>query len=217
MRFHKEGIPTLLLTFGLLVVLYIISFFVQSTILSWLLFIAGLFLLIVVLQFFRSPNRQIPLIDAKKIYSPADGKVVVIEKTEESEFMNNECWQVSIFMSPINVHSNRNPVSGTISYLKYHPGKYLAAWNPKASTDNERFTTAYRTEGDVIVMRQIAGALAKRIVNYLKVDDEVVQGDEMGFIKFGSRVDLFFPLTYTPNVELGQKVKSPIDVIAVKS
>jgi phosphatidylserine decarboxylase len=148
------------------------------------------------------------------VYTPADGKVVVIEKTFEPEYIKAECYQVSIFMSPLNVHKNRNPISGKVEYLKYHPGKYLVAWHPKSSTENERFTTVYDTKNGQILIRQIAGALARRIVNYLKTGDQVQQSQEMGFIKFGSRVDVFLPLSAKIEVELNQMVKSPIDVIA---
>jgi len=214
MKFHKEGYPTLLLT---LVVSAILLFVGRSYAPQWLfiiLILLCLFLLIVVLQFFRDPNRKISKDDSHVVYTPADGKVVVIEKTFEPEYIKAECYQVSIFMSPLNVHKNRNPISGKVEYLKYHPGKYLVAWHPKSSTENERFTTVYNTENGQILIRQIAGALARRIVNYLKTGDQVKQSQEMGFIKFGSRVDVFLPLSAKIEVELNQMVKSPIDVIA---
>jgi phosphatidylserine decarboxylase len=148
------------------------------------------------------------------VYTPADGKVVVIEKTFEAEYLKQECWQVSVFMSPLNVHINRNPISGNVEYLKYHSGKYLVAWHPKSSTENERYTTVYTTSHGKILIRQIAGALARRIVNNLKVGESVVQAEEMGFIKFGSRVDIFLPLNAEICVSMDQMVKSPIDVIA---
>jgi len=171
-------------------------------------------LLIVVLQFFRDPFRKKPIVNENKVYTPADGKVVVIEKTFESEYLKEECWQISVFMSPLNVHINRNPVSGIIEYLKYHSGKYLVAWHPKSSTENERFTTVYKTKNGKILIRQIAGALARRIVNNLKEGDKVTQSEEMGFIKFGSRVDIFLPLNAKIKVEMDQVVKSPADLIA---
>jgi len=174
----------------------------------------SVFLLVVVIQFFRSPNRQKKPLDNNIVYTPADGKVVTIEKTFEPEYIKGECMQVSVFMSPLNVHINRNPVSGTVEYLKYHKGKYLAAWNPKSSTENERFTTVYKTENGFILIRQIAGALARRIVNNLNINDEVRQSEEMGFIKFGSRVDIFLPLNAKVKVEIGQQIKSPMDIIA---
>jgi phosphatidylserine decarboxylase len=170
--------------------------------------------LIIVVQFFRDPKRSVAAENKDVVITPADGKVVMIEKTYEPEFIKGECYQVSVFMSPLNVHKNRNPVSGKVAYLKYHPGKYLMAWNPKSSTENERFTTVYETDHGPILIRQIAGALARRIVNYLKPYDKVKQSQEMGFIKFGSRVDIFLPLTAKIEVELDQMVKSPIDVIA---
>ena len=139
---------------------------------------------------------------------------MVIEKIFEPEFLKAECWQVSVFMSPLNVHINRNPVSGIVAYEKYHPGKYLVAWHPKSSTENERHTTVYNTPNGQILIRQIAGALARRIVNNVKAGDNVTQSEEMGFIKFGSRVDIFLPLDAKIKVELEQMVKSPMDVIA---
>lgn len=214
MKFHKEGYPTLILT---LLISAILIFIGQSFAPQWLfmiLVLLSLFLLIVVLQFFRDPKRKISKEDPQVVYTPADGKVVVIEKTFEPEYIKAECYQVSIFMSPLNVHKNRNPISGKVEYLKYHPGKYLVAWHPKSSTENERFTTVYSTDNGQILIRQIAGALARRIINYLKTGDEVQQSQEMGFIKFGSRVDVFLPLSAKIEVELNQMVKSPIDVIA---
>ncbi len=214
MTFHKEGYPTLVLTL-------IFSAFVMGgayTFLPvWLIYILGalcIFLLIIVLQFFRNPNRKKPALADNLVYTPADGKVVVIEKTFEPEFLKTECWQISVFMSPLNVHINRNPVSGQVEYLKYHPGKYLVAWHPKSSTENERFTTSYSSTKGKVLIRQIAGALARRIVNNLEVNQKVTQREEMGFIKFGSRVDVFVPLNATIEVEMDQVVRSPKDVLA---
>ena len=166
------------------------------------------------LQFFRSPKRTLPTESDNLIYTPADGKIVVIEKTFEKEYLKAECWQVSVFMSPLNVHINRNPISGSVEYLKYHPGKYLVAWHPKSSEENERFTTSYKNHKGAVLIRQIAGALARRIVNNLDEKTTVKQGEEMGFIKFGSRVDIFLPINAKILVEMDQMVKSPIDVIA---
>ena len=167
-----------------------------------------------VLQFFRNPKREILLPDDNIIYAPADGKIVVIEETQESEYFNDKRMQVSIFMSPTNVHVNRNPISGTINYFKYHPGRYMVAWNPKSSTENER-TTVVIDNGDVeILLRQIAGFMAKRIVNYVDEGSIVKQGTDMGFIKFGSRVDLFLPLDTKLEVVMGQKVTGNRTVIA---
>ena len=214
MTFHKQGYPTLILT---LIVSGLLSYIGYNYLPAWGFYLAlalSLFLLIVVLQFFRSPSRQTKPADENLVYTPADGKVVVIEKTFEPEFLKSECWQVSVFMSPLNVHINRNPVSGTVEYLKYHSGKYLVAWHPKSSTENERFTTSYDTAKGKVLIRQIAGALARRIVNNLKQGQTVTQSQEMGFIKFGSRVDIFLPLSAKIKVEMNQIVKSPIDVIA---
>jgi len=215
MTFHKEGYPTLLLSIILVAILGWLAYSYAPQWLQWLTAGLCLFLLVVVLQFFRSPDRQLPEPGKHLFYTPADGEIVVIEKTTEKEYLNEECWQVSVFMSPLNVHINRNPIDARVDYLKYHPGKYLVAWHPKSSELNERFTTVYDTGKQKILIRQIAGALARRIVNYLEVDQEVKQGDEMGFIKFGSRVDIFLPLDAEIKVRPGQKVKSPLDVIAV--
>jgi len=214
MTFHKEGYPTLIFT---LVISGLLLFLSKSFGPLWVYYLAvllSLFLLIIVLQFFRSPTRKTKAENLNQVLTPADGKVVVIEKTFEPEFLKAECWQVSVFMSPLNVHINRNPVSGEVEYLKYHPGKYLVAWHPKSSTENERFTTSYNTLKGKVLIRQIAGALARRIVNNLKTGQTVTQSEEMGFIKFGSRVDIFLPLSATIKVKMDQMVKSPIDVIA---
>jgi phosphatidylserine decarboxylase len=166
-----------------------------------------------VLQFFRNPIRKT---EAKEneIVAPADGKIVVIEEVNETEYFKDKRIQVSIFMSPINVHVNRYPISGTVKYAKYHPGKYLVAWHPKSSTENERTTVVVENKKIAILFRQIAGALAKRIVMYSKINDKAQQGDDYGFIKFGSRVDLFFPVGTKINVELNQKVKGNKTIIA---
>ena len=171
-RFHKEGKASILLIGLLSIVLLVVAWVVISSDLFWLQIIitlVALDLLVFILQFFRNPVREIAKADDNIIYAPADGKIVVIEETEETEFLNEKCLQVSIFMSPFNVHVNRNPTSGTIKYSKYHPGKFFMAWNPKASTENERTTVVYELKnGQRILMRQIAGFLARRIVNYLK-------------------------------------------------
>lgn len=214
MKFHKEGYPTLILTIVFTAILFFASKTHAPTWLYYIIIALCIFLLVIVIQFFRDPKRAISADDKNVVMTPADGKVVVIEKTYEPEYIKGECYQVSVFMSPLNVHKNRNPISGKVAYLKYHPGKYLMAWNPKSSTENERYTTVYDTKHGPILIRQIAGALARRIVNYLKTNDEVKQSQEMGFIKFGSRVDIFLPLNAKIEVELNQMVKSPIDVIA---
>ncbi len=167
-----------------------------------------------ILQFFRHPRREILESDNNIVYAPADGRVVAIEEAEETEYLKERRLQVSIFMSPLNVHVNRNPVGGQVRYLKHHPGKYLAAWLPKSSTENERTTVVIDNGGTEILLRQIAGAMAKRIRNYLQVGQEVRQGSEMGFIKFGSRVDVFLPLNAEVEVKTGDKVKGNKTVIA---
>ena len=214
MKFHKEGYPTLILTLIFSAIILLLGTLSGSDIVFRLSIALGVFLLIVVLQFFRSPKRTLPVLDNDLVYTPADGKVVVIEKVFEKEFIKSECWQVSVFMSPLNVHINRNPVSAKVEYLKYHPGKYLVAWHPKSSEENERFTTVYKLGSSLILIRQIAGALARRIVNNLNEGQDVKQGEEMGFIKFGSRVDIFLPLDAEILVSMDQVVKSPLDAIA---
>ncbi len=176
--------------------------------------IASVIVFLLVLQFFRNPLREILSDDDTIVYAPADGKVVVIEETHEGEYFDDKRLQVSIFMSPTNVHVNRNPISGTINYFRYHPGKYLVAWHPKSSTENERTTVVIGNGNVEVLLRQIAGALAKRIVNYINEGDAVKQGADFGFIKFGSRVDLFLPLDAKIEVEMGQKVKGNKTVIA---
>lgn len=210
---HKEGKSWIL---GGLIVYLILFFLFQYFHLSWswlILLGYGLFY-ILILNFFRNPNRKITAPDNTKIFVPADGKVVVIEEVEEPEYFKDRRLQVSVFMNPLNVHVNRYPVSGKVVYSKYHPGKFLVAWHPKSSTENERTTVVIeKNDGTKILMRQIAGALAKRICCYAKENDIAVQGEDMGFIKFGSRVDLFLPLNTKINVQLEQVVKGNIDVI----
>lgn len=217
MKFHKEGFPSLIIVivFGITFIWF--SNFFGNAILIYLSYIISLFLLIVILQFFRNPIRELKLTE-NSIISPADGKVVVIENVFEPEYLKTNCIQISIFMSPTNVHINRNPVSGIVSFFKYHPGKFLVAWHPKSSTENERTTIAIKTtKGEEILMRQIAGALARRIVWYCKENDSVNQSEEFGFIKFGSRVDLYLPITTKINVELNQIVKGGVSEIAFLS
>ncbi len=183
---------------------------------EWLTFsgVVSLVVFLLVLQFFRNPRREIVISDDNVVYAPADGKIVVIEETHENEYFNDKRLQVSIFMSPTNVHVNRNPISGTVNYFRYHPGKYLVAWHPKSSSENERTTVVIDNGEDEVLMRQIAGALAKRIVNYCEEGQMVLQGADMGFIKFGSRVDLFLPLDAKIEVTMGQKVKGNKTIIA---
>lgn len=210
---HKEGKKPLISS---IIVLSILVLIVQQFIPILFPYVLALCLVLFLLylNFFKNPDRSIASIDDDVILAPADGKVVVIERTTETEYFNSELTQVSIFMNPLNVHVNRNPVSGIVKYFKYHPGKFMPAWEPKASTENERTTTVYETNGQLILMRQIAGALAKRIVWYINTGDKVVQGQDMGFIKLGSRVDLFIPDTYQIEVSLEQKSIGNRTVIA---
>lgn len=216
MTFHKEGYPTL--GFILVVILIINAithyFFGDYAVITGFGYLLSAFLFIVVVQFFRSPSRTVE-VNENHIISPCDGKVVVIEEVVEDEFLNEKRRQISIFMSPINVHSNRYPIGGKLKFYKYHPGKFLVAWHPKSSTENERTTAVVEDQkGRTVLFRQIAGALARRIVFYGKEEQAVVQGTECGFIKFGSRVDLFIPLDAKVNVNLEQKVVGGKTVIA---
>lgn len=216
MTIHKEG-RTLL--FILLVVLVGVIwaadyFFPQALVVRNIIIGVAVIFYLLILQFFRNPVFEIKRND-HQVLAPADGKVVVVEETEETEYLKSKCKQVSIFMSPVNVHVNRMPVGGTISYAKYHPGKYLVAWHPKSSTENERTTIAARMKnGKEILFRQIAGALARRIKYYVKEGQPLQQGDEFGFIKFGSRVDIFLPLDSKINVSIGDVTKGGRTVIA---
>ncbi len=212
-KIHHEGYKIILGSIVLLALLNVgVFYFVPSLLTA--AGIVSLVLFFLVLQFFRNPRREILVADDNTVYAPADGKIVVIEETTENEYFNAKRLQVSIFMSPTNVHVNRNPISGTVNYFKYHPGKYLVAWHPKSSDENERTTTVIGNGDSEILMRQVAGALAKRIVNYLEIGDEVKQGADMGFIKFGSRVDLYLPLDAKIEVQKGDKVKGNLTVIA---
>lgn len=210
---HKEGTVSIIVTIILLgIINAIIYLYANAFLIPTLIISIGFFIFI--LNFFRNPNRGILEELNGTILCPADGKVVVIEETVENEYLKDKRLQVSIFMNPLNVHVNRNPVSGIIKYYKYHSGKYLAAWNPKSSTENERTTIVYQTGEHKVLMRQIAGALARRIVCYAKEGDSIRQGDDIGFIKLGSRVDLFLPLGTEVLVELDQVVKGNITQIA---
>jgi phosphatidylserine decarboxylase len=213
--FHKEGYKIIAITFILVIGFYLITdYYVASTWLKWPIFAILGFFLIIILQFFRNPKRK-TLLSEKTVTSPVDGKVVVIEEVYEPEFFKDKRLQVSVFMSPINVHVTRYPISGKVTYSKYHPGKYLVAWHPKASTENERTTVVVENETfGAVLYRQIAGALAKRIVNYATAEDVIVQGTDSGFIKFGSRVDLYLPLGTKLDVSLNQKVKGGESIIA---
>lgn len=215
MTIHKEGYTSIAI--AVLVVFLanaLVHYFVPDNVfLVWTVYVFSFLLLLMILQFFRNPRRRIKL-DENTILCPADGKVVVIEETEETEYFGDRRIQVSIFMSPINVHVNRNPVSGKVSFFRYHAGKYLVAWHPKSSTLNERTSIAVQTAtGKEVLFRQIAGALARRIVWYVREGSEVTQGEEFGFIKFGSRVDVFLPLGTKLDVEIGDKVSGGLTVL----
>lgn len=214
--FHKEGSKIILIATLLFVAAIIVAGeFVSLTWLRMGIQLVALFLYIIVLQFFRNPNRTIAAND-NQIVAPVDGKVVVIEEVFEPEYFKDKRMQVSIFMSPINVHVTRYAVSGLVKYSKYHPGKFLVAWHPKASTENERTTVVIESKvfGEILY-RQIAGALAKRIVNYAEEGTQVVQGTDAGFIKFGSRVDLFLPLGTKINVKLNEVATGNKTIIAL--
>ena len=213
--FHKEGHKIIFLTFVFVVGCSLLAdSFIPITWLRTIVLSVLLLFLILILQFFRNPKRRTAL-NNKNVMSPVDGKVVVIEEVFEKEYFNDKRLQVSVFMSPINVHVTRYPISGNVIFSKYHPGKYLVAWHPKASEENERTTVVVENETyGKVLYRQIAGALAKRIVNYAKINDKVIQGGESGFIKFGSRVDLFLPIGTKIKVQLNQKVRGGESIIA---
>ena len=216
MTIHKEGYSSIAWATILFGVINILSFYFisySSPALSWIIFIGTLALLLFLISFFRIPKRKLSSGD-DSIVAPADGKVVTVEEVEADEYFADRRIQVSIFMSPLNVHVNRNPVSGDVLYSEYHKGKYLVAWHPKSSTENERHTVVYKTRGKELLIKQIAGALAKRIVNYLEAGQQVKQGEEMGFIKFGSRVDVLLPLQAKVQVKIGENVKGGVTVIA---
>lgn len=214
--FHKEGHYIITVSFIITVLINLLSrSFIDNNTLIYSIGIVTIIILILILQFFRNPKRKAKIND-NIIISPVDGKVVAIEKVYEKEYFKDERIQISIFMSPLNVHVTRYASSGKIKFSKYHPGKYLVAWHPKSSEKNERTTVVIENNifGEILY-RQIAGAVARRIVNYAKVGDEVVQGTDAGFIKFGSRVDLFLPLDSKIKVELDQKEKDTLAKIAI--
>lgn len=216
MTIHREGYKTIAystLTFALINLLsfYFISFHIPW--LSWVIFVASLALLLFLISFFRVPNRTLTTGD-NLVICPADGKVVVIEEIFDEEYFKDKRLQISIFMSPANVHQNRNPVAGEVVYNQYHKGKYLVAWHPKSSTENERHSVVLRNKHGEILVKQIAGALAKRIVNYLAVGQKAEQSVEMGFIKFGSRVDVLLPVGTAVSVQLNQVVQGGVTVLA---
>lgn len=216
MTIHREGYKSIAigtLIFGAINLIYFYFLSASCPWLGWVIFFATLFLLLFLISFFRVPNRTLTIND-NAIVAPADGKVVVIEETVDTEYFKDKRLQVSIFMSPANVHVNRTPMSGTVVYNQHHKGKYLVAWHPKSSTDNERHSVVLRKGDTEILVKQIAGAVAKRIVNYLQVGQKVSQAQEFGFIKFGSRVDLLLPVGTKINVELNQAVKGGVTIIA---
>jgi len=214
--FHKEGHPSILITLFVVVALFLGAEYATSNqIIQYIIYAVALFLLITILQFFRNPKRYTAQ-NENHIIAPVDGKVVVIEEVFEKEYFKDKRLQVSIFMSPINVHVTRYALSGLVKFSKYHPGKFLVAWHPKASEENERTTIVVenKTFGDILY-RQIAGALAKRIVNYAKAGTQVVQGTDAGFIKFGSRVDLFLPIGTKLDIKLNDTVKGGETIVAI--
>ena len=216
MTIHREGYKSIAigtLVFGAINLIYF--YFLSSSLpwLGWVIFFATLFLLLFLISFFRIPNRILTIKD-NAIIAPADGKVVVIEEVVDVEYFKDKRLQVSIFMSPANVHVNRNPINGSVVYSQYHKGKFLVAWHPKSSTDNERYSVVLRKGDTEILVKQIAGALAKRIINYLQVGQKVSQTEEFGFIKFGSRVDMLLPIGTKINVALNQVVQGGVTVIA---
>jgi phosphatidylserine decarboxylase len=216
MTIHKEGYRTIALCAIIFAAVNLVSFYAISfyqPVISWVIFILSLALLLFIISFFRVPSR-IPSINEKYIVCPADGKVVVIEEITDVEYFHDRRLQVSIFMSPANVHRNVNPIGGDVIYSQYHKGKYLVAWNPKSSTENERHSVVIKNPKGVLLVKQIAGALAKRIINYLSTGQEVEQCAEMGFIKFGSRVDVLLPPGTLLKVALNQMVTGGVTVLA---
>ncbi len=216
MTIHKEGFRIIAASTLLFGIINVFSFYFLSSsapILSLLIFLLTVGLLFFVISFFRVPKRNLTMRE-DAIVAPADGKVVAIEEVQADEYFTDRRIQVSIFMSPLNVHVNRNPVTAEVAYSQYHKGKYLVAWHPKSSTENERHTVVYRKDGKELLVKQIAGALAKRIINYLQPGQQVKQTDEMGFIRFGSRVDLLLPLGSKIHVKIGDKPQGGVTVIA---
>src|SRR3954468_13665862 len=216
MTIHKEGYKSIgiaALIFGLINIASFIFIGNDYPKTAGIIFVASVILFLFIVSFFRIPYRSLTK-GEREVICPADGKVVVIEEILEEEYFHDKRLQVSIFMSPANVHVNRNPVSGEVVYNKYHKGKYLVAWHPKSSTENERHSVVIKNDKAEVLVKQIAGALAKRIINYLSIGQEVHQGNELGFIKFGSRVDVILPLTAKVSVQLNQMVKGGVTVLA---
>jgi phosphatidylserine decarboxylase len=214
MRIHKEGYTIITIAFFALLAIDLLFYFVFGKVGLYIILLPSIFCLAFVLRFFREPKRILED-RSNSIYAPADGTVVAIEEVEENEYLNSKCIQVSIFMSVWNVHINWFPISGVVKYFKYHPGNYYLAWHPKSSTHNERTSIALeRNDGMPLMMRQIAGAVARRIVCYAKEGKNISQCEQLGFIKFGSRVDLFLPLDSDIKVKLNQKVTGTQTIVA---
>jgi phosphatidylserine decarboxylase len=216
MTIHKEGYPTIAIITIVCAALTLATHLHLepiSSILGWLAYIVIIGFWLFIISFFRLPKRD-HTFDENAIIAPADGKVVVIEETIDEEYFHEKRLQISVFMSPANVHVNRNPISGKVLYSKYHKGKYLVAWDPKSSTENERHSVVLSNPHITILVKQIAGALARRIVNYAKVDSNQTQNEELGFIKFGSRVDLLLPLDVKTEVKIGDVVKGGVTILA---
>jgi len=216
MTIHKEGYPTIaIVTIVSAALILTIHLHLEpiSSILGWLAYIIVVGFWLFIISFFRLPKR-VHTFDENAIISPADGKVVVIEETVDEEYFHEKRLQISVFMSPANVHVNRNPISGKVLYSQYHKGKYLVAWDPKSSTENERHSIVLSNPGITILVKQIAGALARRIVNYAKAESDQQQNEEFGFIKFGSRVDLLLPLGVKTEVKIGDVVKGGVTILA---
>jgi len=216
MNIHKEGYKPIALAvfiFGAINLIFFYFFSASMPVTGWIIFFTTLAFLLFIISFFRSPKIDVTL-NKQQVLSPADGKVVVIEEIFDTEYFKDKRLQISIFMSPANVHVNRIPITGEVLYSQYHKGKYLVAWQPKSSTENERHSVVIRNNDVSILVKQIAGAVAKRIINYLEVGQKVQQGNEMGFIRFGSRVDVLLPLNAEINVRLNQTVKGGMTVLA---
>ena len=216
MKLHREGFSILLISLFISIVIGITNYLFLSTECQWV-FISiealNVVILFLIVQFFRIPNR-FKNYESDQIVCPADGEVVVIEETLETEYFNDKRIQISIFMSPLNVHANYYPINGTVCYQKYHPGKFLVAWHPKSSTENERTTMVIKTaDGTEILVRQIAGAMARRICYYNEIGSVAKQGEEFGFIKFGSRIDVFLPLNTSLSIEIGEKVQGKLSIL----
>lgn len=217
MTIHKEGYKTIAVSAIIFGIVNLLSFYIISSrapVISWIIFIITFALLLFMVSFFRVPKRMLTIRE-DAVIAPADGKVVAIEEMQADEYFTDKRIQISIFMSPLNVHVNRNVISGEVAYSQYHKGKYLVAWHPKSSTENERHTVVYRKDAKEILVKQIAGAMAKRIVNYLQVGQKAEQSSEMGFIKFGSRVDVLLPLDTKVQVKIGDRVQGGVTVIAL--